>query len=301
MTPPRAGDRFGGFRGRVMDFITLLAGLLSIIGAVLLSAGLLAPFVRYNEVDRSVDSVLYEGRYYIVCLAAAGLVAGSIAGLRTSIPELPREICNPLIIGVALAGSWSMVVLSRLNGLWASRSDAAVGDTIRGASGERLAVLGTVSLVAAGLLAAVALMLGDSLRVGPRLPRDASSIATLLLSITGCALVLSIRLPDQDVWHFLRDDYSWLIPWTAALAALPGLTSFLRPDRIFRALTVGWALGGLSICLFLYSQGQALQDSGAPGVTNSAATVTRLRAATLIGLIVVNAVALTKYGRGQEH
>ncbi|GAB0102116.1 hypothetical protein JMUB6875_10830 [Nocardia sp. JMUB6875] len=290
-----AADR-RGLRERVPDFVILLAGLLSIIGAVLSSVGLLAPFVRYNEVDQNVDYVIYQGHYFMWCLVIAGWITGSSAGLRTLLPGLPREVSAMLIVGTAAAGAWSVVVLLRLNHVWTRDSYALVGDAIRGASGEECAALGAASLTLAGVLAATALMLGDTPDIGFRLPRDPSSIVTLLLSLSGCAAVSFIRLPDQDVWHFLRNDYGWLMISAAALAALPALTVFLRPHILFRSLTVGWALGGMAIGFFLYSQGQHLDDSGVPAGSNSATTAAIAFAATLVGLLVVNTVALAKSG-----
>ncbi|MEC3916833.1 serine/threonine-protein kinase [Nocardia sp. CDC160] len=286
-----------GLRERFPDFITLLGGLLSIIGAVLIGSGLTAPFVHYNEADQDLDSVVYVGHYALLSLVAAGWIAGSVAGFKVLFPALPREICAALIIGTAGAGAWCTALLLRLNRIWTHDGYNLVGDTIRGASGERLTVLGTGTLVLAGILAIAALMLGDSLPVRPRLPADAFSIATLLLSLLGCVAVSSISLPSEDVWHFLRHDYTWLLGSAATLSILPALTSFLHPRTVFRALTVGWAVGGLAVCLFLYSQGQTIADSGVAAGGNSAVAQTVLFGASLLGLIVVNAVALAKSGR----
>ncbi|MEC3951987.1 serine/threonine-protein kinase [Nocardia sp. CDC153] len=294
--PPRPRPALG-LRERVMDFVTLLAGLLSIIGAVLIAASFTAPFVHYNGADQTMDSVVYRGHYVLVCLVIAGWFMGATTGLRILIPDLPREICAALIIGTALAGAWSTAFLVRLNVLWTRDSYALVGDTIRGASGERLAIAGSTALVLAGVLAAVALMLGDAHQFGFQLPRDTFSIVTLLLSLFGCASLARIDLPSEDVWHFLRHDYAWLKISAVALAALPALMSFLRPRNLSRALTLGWALGGLAVCFFFYSQGENLDDAGVATAVNSAATPVILFAATLLGSIVINAVALAKSHR----
>lgn len=283
-----------GLRERVMDFITLLAGLWALIGSVLLTAGLMAPFIRYNEADQDVDYAIYQGHYFVIWLAAAAWITGSTAGLRVLVPGLPREVSATLILGAALAGAWVTVVLLRLDHLWTHDSYALVGDAIRGASGQGMVALGAGALVVAGVVAATALMLGDSHDIGFQLPRDASSIATLVLSLFGCAVLSRVRLPDGDVWHFLRHDYPWMITSAAVLAALPALAAFLRPHTVFRSLTVGWALGGVAICFFLYSQGQHLDDTGVAAGGNSATVPAILFAVSLLGLIVVNGVALAK-------
>ncbi|MFI1918001.1 hypothetical protein [Nocardia sp. NPDC020380] len=278
---PATGSRPGELRERVIDFVTLQAGLLSIIAAILLSAGLMPPFVRIHEADRPVEAVLHDGSYYIVCLAVIGWIGGGLAGTRVLIPELPREICSALILGLGLTGVWSIAVLLRLNGLWTGESDAAAGQEIHGAAGEQMAVLGIAVLILAGVFAGIALLLGDPPPLAARIPRDAYSIATLLLSLAGSITVASARLPSADAGHFLRHDYAWLTIWAAVLAALPALTSFLLPLSIFRALALGVALGNLAICLFLHSQGQSLASGG-------------VAIGASLGLIIVNAVALTK-------
>ncbi|MGW4247236.1 serine/threonine-protein kinase [Nocardia sp. NPDC004722] len=288
------GPVVGDIRGRAIDFVTLLAGLAAVVGSVFFVAGLMAPFARDDDGDRSVDSVLYHGHYLFVVLAVVAFVAGATTGVRTLIPQLPRDICNALLVGVGLTGVWSAAMLLRLNAVWVGGNRATVAASIRSASGERIAVFGAVSLVLAGILGAVALMLDDSSHPRFRLPHDGYSIATLLLSLLGCAAVVSVRLPSGDDWHFLADDYPWLVNWLAVTAALPALLSFLRPHRAVRALVVGCALGGPVGAVFLYSQGQPLDAGDLAVDVNSAATAAGVLAAVSLGLLVVNSVALTK-------
>ncbi|GAB2505526.1 hypothetical protein GCM10027167_02000 [Nocardia heshunensis] len=210
------------------------------------------------------------------------------------IPQLPRDFCNPVLIGVGLTGVWSTAMLLRLNAVWVGGNRATVAESIRSASGERIALFGMLSLVLGGILAAVALMLGDTPHPRPGLPRDGYSIATLLLSLLACAAVVSVRLPSGDDWHFLGDDYPWLINWLAVTAALPALLSFLRPHRAVRALVIGCAAGGPAGAMFLYSQGQPLDAADFAVGINAAATAAGLLAAASLGLLVVNSVALTK-------
>lgn len=278
---PGTGSRSGEFRERVIDFVTFLAGLLSVIAAILLTTSLIPPFVRVHEVDRTVAAVLHEGGYYLVCLAVIGWIGGALAGTRILIPELPREVCGSLIIGTASTGIWSIAVLLRLNDLWSSESKSAAGQPIHGAAGEEMAVLGIAALILAGVIAGIALLLGDPPPLAIRIPRDAYSIITLLLSLAAGIAMAAARLPTTDAGHFLRNDYTWLTIWAAALAALPALASFLLPHSIFRGLALGTALGNLAICVFLHSEGQSLATGG---VATGAA----------LGLIIVNAVALTE-------
>ncbi|MFE3193619.1 serine/threonine-protein kinase [Nocardia sp. NPDC059240] len=288
------GSAVGDIRGRAIDFVTLLAGLAAVVGSVFFTAGLIAPFARDDDADRSVDSVLFHGHYLFVVLAVIAFFAGSTTGVRTLIPQLPRDVCNSLLVGVGLTGVWSAAMLLRLNAVWVGGNRATVAESVRSASGEQITLFGTLSLVLAGILAAFALMLDDGPHPRFRLPRDGYSIATLLLSLLGCAAVVSVRLPSGDDWHFLADDYTWLINWLAVTTGLPALLSFLRPHRAVRALVVGCALGGPAGAAFLYSQGQPLDAADLAVDVNSAATPAGVLAAVSLGLLVVNSVALTK-------
>ncbi|MGM9440449.1 hypothetical protein ACTAF0_09055 [Streptomyces murinus] len=88
-------------------------------------------------------------------------IGGGLAGTRVLIPELPREICSALILGLGLTRVCKIAVLLRLNGLWTGESDAAAGQEIHGAAGEQMAVLGIAVLILAGLRGIALSLAGD--------------------------------------------------------------------------------------------------------------------------------------------
>ncbi|WP_460718319.1 serine/threonine-protein kinase [Nocardia heshunensis] len=75
-----SGRVAGEVRERVIDFVTLLAGLAAVVGSVFLTAGLIAPFAQDDDGDRSVDSVLFHGHYFFLVLAVVGFFAGAATG-----------------------------------------------------------------------------------------------------------------------------------------------------------------------------------------------------------------------------
>ncbi|GAB2510976.1 serine/threonine-protein kinase [Nocardia heshunensis] len=286
-------------RGRIAEFLSWLPGPFALLGAGLLVYGLRWPFAVYDEaLPHDVDSIVYQGKHYIVALAVGAGIGGAVAlALRRR-----SGVGQALLAGFGLTGLWGTAVLQTLGIRMAENPHPFSLYRFAPGSGYTFTLLGHYAIVLSGVCGVLALWMRGGFSVGVRLPRDLLSIASLALGSAACVAVVFTRMQPEG-WAFLRDDYSWITAAAAVLTAMAVVAAFLRPRGSASAAVIGLALGGVAIGLFLYSQTHGLDQWGAyttkPPFTQKSAAPAEWFIGIMLALAVVNLAALVKSSRRQ--
>ncbi|GAB0108661.1 hypothetical protein JMUB6875_76970 [Nocardia sp. JMUB6875] len=270
---------------------------MALAGAALLAYSLRKPFATEDAAwQKPIDSIVYQGHYYIVALAAGAALAG-VAALALG----RRSGMGPAVLaGFALAGLWGTAVFQVLGIRVNANPHSFSGYHFEVSAGYVLALAGHYAIVLAGSCAVLALWMRGRGGLGVRAPRDKLSITTLLLGLSGCAAV-SFAPFEISGWAFLRGDFVWITVSAAALAAVPVAAACLRPRVPVCAAMIGLAIAAPAIRFQLYSLGQHLDKWGGAIVYESGNTdLTGWLLVSLGAVGVINLIALVKIARRQR-
>ncbi|MFD6357213.1 hypothetical protein [Nocardia tengchongensis] len=173
------------------------------------------------------------------------------AGLLAFLTIPHRTTRQALLAGFAVTGLWGALVVARLEG-WVT----GYHPNFRASTGAHFALNGQLFLCLAGLLAAVAMLLGTS-RFEFRLPSGRFEITTAALGITGFALLGSVVVASILDPAITRPDFLWQFASAAVLALTPVALSALHPRPLANLLVIGCVAGESAISVALIAQAAA--------------------------------------------
>ncbi|MFE3798436.1 hypothetical protein [Nocardia tengchongensis] len=173
------------------------------------------------------------------------------AGLLAFLTIPHRTTREALLAGFSLMGLWGALVVARLEG-WVTGHRP----NFRASTGAHFALNGQLFLCLAGLLAAVAMLLG-----APRfefwLPSGRFAITTAALGMAGSALLGSVVVASILDPAITRPDFLWQFASAAVLALTPVALSALHPRRLANLLVIGCVAGESVISVALIAQAAA--------------------------------------------
>lgn len=240
-----------------------VAGQLAILGAVLQVIGLF-PAYKYDE----PVAVIAPGVQWYVLIVAAISVA---AGVCLHLPRTRRLIGPGLLLGVVVAAIGEFLSLL---------ADPLMQDGYQTAWG--ISLVAYLVLLSAACLAGLALARDGEVRLVRRLLEHPLTWIVVLLGVVAAVeLVVLIQQLRAESWGWWLGQFVWA---AATALVVPALGAAALPRQFGAALLVGWAGGGVAICIFRVQLMDYLLDQGLSKVGSGPFVVLGL---TLFALLVV--------------
>lgn len=260
---------------RAGTVLAVTAALLAICGGVVRAVG--------PRLDTGVE----QFTSFLDVLAILAVLTGALA----FVPLRHRLFAPAALIGLSLTGLWGTIALIG-RAMWMSDQGFSIDPEY-----HLFAAVVPVTLVFAGICAAVAVRLTQDERAELRLPRTRSTAASALVGILACLVTVKVSTATVS---WTGGDYD-LPPWVpvawAIIAAAPLPLACLLPRPRFGAITTGWALGGFALLMYGFHRYSGFHEY-VDGTPDSAARVPALLIA--VALVGVIAVGLREFSRAPD-